>query len=84
MRFGVFSLQKIPSCPPHERRPQRPSRITLWQNAEDECKKQTYEQRNPIFSSIFVANLHHSRRVFFARVKKNEPRRLSLGETTMI
>lgn len=42
----------------------------FWQNAEDEYKKQTYEQRNPIFSSIFVANLHHSRRVFFALVKK--------------
>lgn len=42
----------------------------FWQNAEDECKKQTYEQPNPIFSSIFVANLHHSRRVFFALVKK--------------
>ena len=47
-------------------------------------KKQTYEQPNPIFSSIFVANLHHSRRVFFALVKKTEPRRLSSGEATMI
>lgn len=70
MRFEVFSLQKNPSCSPHERRPQRPSRTTLWQNAEDDYKKQTYEQRNPIFSSIFVANLHHSRRVFFALVIK--------------
>ena len=84
MRFGVFSHQKKPSCPPHERRPQYPQCSTLWQNAEDEYKKQTYEHLNPIFSSIFVANLHHSRRVFFALVKKNEPRRLSLGETTMI